>query len=390
MRVLAAHSYYRQRGGEDVSFETEVGILRLLGTTVETATWHNQELATQSLAVRAKATLRNRAAEAKLAQAMADFRPDVLYMNNWFPFLSPNIYRPAHEQRVPIVQAVRNYRMTCPAGTLFRSGADCHDCSVGNAFLPSVVHSCYHSYPASLLASRAIAHGWRAGTFENYVDLYLCVSEYVRESLALAGISSERMAVKPNTVWPEPTFVETPSSGTNLLVASRLAPGKGVAEFILAFKKFGAATTSLNVVGDGPLRDEVARAASGDARITLLGTLDHSETLQRMGMASCVVVPSQWHEPFGRVAVEALSLGTPVAAAKRGGLASLPEEESATFKFDPSNEISTAQAILWACAANRRTYTSRLAARQVFDSHFSPKIVGEVLLKELLRAAGMR
>jgi hypothetical protein len=52
---------------------------------------------------------------------------------------------------------------------------------------------------------------------------------------------------------------------------------------------------------------------------SMLGWLDRSELLPRLQHADVVVVPSRY-EPFGMIAVEAMSMGTPVIAMAVGGL----------------------------------------------------------------------
>lgn len=59
MKIVYCHNYYRQRGGEDVSFETDVEMLRDQGHTVIPFTRDNSELSSNQLKV-ASQTLWNR------------------------------------------------------------------------------------------------------------------------------------------------------------------------------------------------------------------------------------------------------------------------------------------------------------------------------------------
>ena len=43
MKILYCHNYYRHRGGEDVSFQTDVEMLRSRGHSVFTFTRDNEE-----------------------------------------------------------------------------------------------------------------------------------------------------------------------------------------------------------------------------------------------------------------------------------------------------------------------------------------------------------
>jgi glycosyltransferase involved in cell wall biosynthesis len=51
--------------------------------------------------------------------------------------------------------------------------------------------------------------------------------------------------------------------------------------------------------------------------------MPHAEVLDLMKRAAFVVVPSIWHEPFGRIVIEAYACGTPVLATRMGGLSEI-------------------------------------------------------------------
>lgn len=53
--------------------------------------------------------------------------------------------------------------------------------------------------------------------------------------------------------------------------------------------------------------------------------------------ADVVVVPSIKPEPFGRVAIEAMSLGRPIIAAAHGGLPEIVDDNSSGYLFTPGN-----------------------------------------------------
>ncbi len=55
-------------------------------------------------------------------------RPDIVHVHNTFPVISPAVYYAANEEGIPVVQTLHNYRMLCPAATLFRDGHVCEDC----------------------------------------------------------------------------------------------------------------------------------------------------------------------------------------------------------------------------------------------------------------------
>ena len=139
-------------------------------------------------------------------------------------------------------------------------------------------------------------------------DVYIANCEGIRRRIA---DTYERDAT---VVWP-PVDVErfTPHPrGERLLVISRLLPYKHVDLIVSAAKQLGL---GLDIVGDGPLLDELRRDAG-------LGVVFHGaaseETVARL-LEGCLVVCVAGEEDFGMVAVEAQAAGKPVVAYSRGG-----------------------------------------------------------------------
>jgi glycosyltransferase involved in cell wall biosynthesis len=79
------------------------------------------------------------------------------------------------------------------------------------------------------------------------------------------------------------------------------------------------------LIGSGPLEDEVRGAAATLDNVDVLGLLSNREVLDVMASSRVVAVPAAWSEPFGRVAAEALSVGTPPVVSARGGLPEVVE-----------------------------------------------------------------
>ena len=107
MRILYCHNYYRHRGGEDISFETDVEMLRGAGHEVITYTKNNADLSGNQLQIAAR-TVWNRQAAREVGKLIDETLPDILHCNNLFPQISVSIYRAARKRGLRIVQALRN------------------------------------------------------------------------------------------------------------------------------------------------------------------------------------------------------------------------------------------------------------------------------------------
>jgi glycosyltransferase involved in cell wall biosynthesis len=60
--------------------------------------------------------------------------------------------------------------------------------------------------------------------------------------------------------------------------------------------------------------------------VEILGELSFAEKIEVFARARCTLMPVQWPEPFGLVAIESLACGTPVVALRNGALAETVEE----------------------------------------------------------------
>jgi len=99
----------------------------------------------------------------------------------------------------------------------------------------------------------------------------------------------------------------------HFLVVSRLARSKKIEPVIEAFNKLGF---PLVIVGSGRDEERLRRIASPS--VSFVGAPDDTRLRRYYREARAVLFPSE--EDFGMVAVEALSLGTPVIAYEHGGI----------------------------------------------------------------------
>jgi glycosyltransferase involved in cell wall biosynthesis len=106
-----------------------------------------------------------------------------------------------------------------------------------------------------------------------------------------------------------------------LVAIGRLVARKSTAQLVHALARSGLANAHLVIVGDGPDREPVRRAAAelGLAeRVHLLGFVPDDEKFAALSVADAFVSTSQ-HEGFGLVFLEAMAFGLPIICYDRGG-----------------------------------------------------------------------
>lgn len=161
-----------------------------------------------------------------------------------------------------------------------------------------------------------------------------------------------------------------------LVCVGRLVPLKAVALAIEAVARCETSVT-MEVVGDGPSRDDLERLASSrglSERVRFVGEVPRESALERMRDCDALIHPSL-HDSGGMVCAEAMSMGKPVIALDWAGPADLVTQECGVL-VDP---IGGAEAVTAALCdaitllADDTALTARLgdAARRRVREHLT-------------------
>ena len=139
-----------------------------------------------------------------------------------------------------------------------------------------------------------------------------------------------------------------PSSASVAVCVTRFLPVKGVDQLIEAWARViqQASNTHLLIVGDGPLRPDLERAAAGlgiDGKAHFLGYRSDVELILQAG--DFLVVPSR-SEALGFCAIEAMAVGLPVVAFRVGGIPEIVQEGVTGLLAEPGNIMDLSDKIL--------------------------------------------
>lgn len=318
MRVLQVHTAYRELGGEDVVVQQEADLLRGAGHEVIQRIAHNPTGTVPTLAALATAPWRPRAARA-VAATVRSHQPDVAAVHNTWFALSPAVVAELGAQDVPVAMTLHNYRLLCPAMSLFHHGQRCLDCVGGSPWV-AVRHRCYRDSAALSAIGAATVESWRRSGAIDAVSRFVVMTPSARDLFVRGGLPAERIVVRPHGLADPGGALATPSQSRTVLYVGRAVEEKGLAA-LLDWWGRAPRPFRLDVIGDGPVLDE--RRDRVPEGVTCRGALPRAAVLEAMRGARAVVVPSLWDEPFGLVAVEAMAMGVGVWSSGRGGLADI-------------------------------------------------------------------
>jgi glycosyltransferase involved in cell wall biosynthesis len=386
-RILLVHADYRQRGGEEAMVEAESELLRSHGHVVEelrfdNAAWASSGGPTGRLRQGLETVWSSRARR-RIRRTVDAFRPDLVHVHNTFPSASPSIYS-ALPKNVPVVQTLHNYRLVCPAGTLFRAGRPCLDCLGRAVPWPGVKHACYRGSAsqsgvvATMLATHRLLRTW------SRIDAFVALNPRMRELMITGGLPGDRIRTVPNFLEPDPGAGTGPRSG--FLYLGRLTEEKGLRVLIEAAR---ATPGLVRVAGDGPLASVAAEAAAEGA-IEYLGHRQRATLIEDIQSAVAVVVPSVWYEPFGMVVLDAFAAGTPVIASRIGAIPDIATEGETGLLIDAGDAGALANAMQWALDNPKRMLEMGKHARGAYETRFRGPAHLEALLDVYRFAAANR
>jgi ADP-heptose:LPS heptosyltransferase len=398
VKILLVHNQYQQPGGEDVVFEQERQLLERAGHQVVVYQRSNLEIEDRSLGQRlilAKNIVSAADTKRELTGLLVREKPQLVHIHNTFVMVSPSVYSTCQEANIPVLQTLHNYRLLCPAASLFRDGHICEEC-MEHSLWRSVRYGCYRgSRSATAAVALMLAVHRNRHTFERKVNGYIALTEFARAKLVAGGLPAERIFVKPNFVYPDPG----PRRGAReyVVFAGRLSPEKRVSTLLAAWERLEN-RISLRVLGDGPERQalQLRAARGGLSSVSFLGHLSRQETWTTIGKARCLIMPSECYETFNLTIAEAFACGTPVICSRLGAMREIVEDGRTGLHFTPGDPDDLAAKVEWAWthpaemrameADARREYEAKYTAEQNYRT--LADIYGQTLRAEALFRLG--
>jgi glycosyltransferase involved in cell wall biosynthesis len=308
--ILFLHNRYRAAGGEERAVEDLMWLMREhLGEEVELLGRESAVLGRSRAAV---ALLRGGLAPEDVAAAVRRTGARAVSAHNLTPAFGWRALAAARGAGARVVLHLHNYRLVCAVGTCFDAqGADCTRCQ-GRNTAPGVAKGCRGSRAEGAAYAAALAL-WSARTVAG-ADAVVVPSAAAAARLRALKAPVGAVEVVPHALR---SFADASAAaaGEFALVASRIAPEKGVDVAVAACARAGL---PLVVAGDGAARTE--------GGVRYVGRVGADELARLRARAALAIVPSRSAETFGLAAVEAMAAGVPVVASRVGALAEVVDD----------------------------------------------------------------
>jgi glycosyltransferase involved in cell wall biosynthesis len=348
MKILIIHNNYGKYSGEEAVVEAQIKLFLDNGHQVITYFRSSEEIEQISYG-KLKAFfsgIYSTYSIQHVKELIQKELPDLVHVHNLYPLISPAILPVIKKMGIPIVMTVHNYRLLCPNGLFFHHGQICEKCTESFKEVNCIIHNCEGSLFKS--TGYAIRNLWARINkyYKDYVDIFLCLTEFQKNKLIKNKFPIERCKVLPNFYEKEIREFNYEISEKNYLAfTGRISPEKGISILLDAAKQLPNIPFRLA----GRINTDYMNKLKIPDNVFFLGMLNSDELSDFYKGARFLVLPSIWYEGFPMVLPEAMAHGLPLIVPNIGGFPEIAEENVNALLFENGNFNSLALQIdkLW-------------------------------------------
>ncbi|MFV9924222.1 MAG: glycosyltransferase family 4 protein [Francisella endosymbiont of Hyalomma scupense] len=311
MKILIVHNRYQSNniGGEDIVYENELKSLQNLRGKDNVLAYEasNDNISKFSLLL---GIWFSRKHYRNIKKIVKDNSIDIVHVHNFFPLLTPSIFKAAKIAGAKVVHTLHNYRLWCISGILYKDGyGTCELCTKNKLPFFGIKNKCYRkSTLQSFVAQLAFSFYKFLKMFKN-IDYFFVLTDFQSQKVKELGIPADKIILKPNSM-PLITQQHISREQQNYIYVGRLEESKGIFELLDTWRSLDDKFI-LTVVGDSPDSDEIISKYSSK-NIIFKGKCSREETLLLIFQSKYLIQPALLYETFGLTIIEAMSFGVPV------------------------------------------------------------------------------
>jgi len=288
-----------------------------------------------------------------LKKVLREYKPDVVQLHTMFE-LSPSVFLAL--KKVPTVLTIHGPEAFTPSLLMWylptRVFKD-HSHHREQLTFEGLLHYFYHRYLTTSL--------YRVGM--RNIDVVVA-SHYMQKLMEKDGISTTCI---PHGI---PLLDEKPlPDNETIAFAGRLEKFKGVDNLLRAMPDIlrERPKARLLIAGDGSYRKEfekIAHELKIIDNVEFLGHLSGAEVRSLYEKSVMLVVPSIWPEAFGKVGIEAMSVGRPVIASNVGGVSDWLTDGETGYLVPPGQPEALSKVVIELLSDRKKLERMAIAARK--------------------------
>lgn len=341
MKILFIHNEYAKPSGEEHASAELAGLLREHGHEVRWFKRSSAEITGPLGKLKSFFTgIYNPSSKKSLSKVLDEFEPDIVQVQNLYPFLSISIFEPLRRRNLPVVMRCPNYRLFCPEGLCLNSRQEvCEKCWGGHES-QCIVNNCMGSQFKSIGYALRNAYARRSGAIRNGVDCFIVQSRFQQEKFETQGIPSSHIGILPG-ISPDVAAPKDDKPGAYVGFVGRVSKEKGIDEFIEAARSLP--DIPFRVAGN--LDDGYTIPEDLPANVEFVGFRKGAELDRFYLDCRLIVVPSKWYEGFPNVILRGMMLRRPVISTAIGAMTTIIDSGRDGILIPPADAVQLADAI---------------------------------------------
>ncbi len=387
MRILMIHNKYAARSGEEVQFDAIAQLLAERGHEVSLYTKSSEGIlhsAAGKMVAFFTGVWNPRSRLDIRTLLRGDRKPDIAFIQNLYPLISPTILPLFRQEGIPVVMRVANYRLMCPNGLHLSHGSVCERCLGGKEYW-CLLRNCEENFSKSAGYALRNAAARIMGWYKKNVTEYITASSFLRNRMLAAGYAAARIHIIPNVV-PDVERREIKGSRDYVAYVGRISREKGIDILTAA----AAQCPEIPFRLAGGINPSFRFSAALPQNVEMVGLLGKQPLSEFFAGARLVASCSQCFETFGMSVAEAMLHGKPVIASRIGVFPEFVQEGITGILAEAGNADDLARKIraLWKqpelCAA------MGIAGRQHALREYSADRYYERIMAVFMKAAQNR
>ncbi|MCG3710609.1 glycosyltransferase [Aliarcobacter butzleri] len=309
MKLLIIHNKYQSNniGGEDIVYKNELESLqkRLGKENVFSYEVSNDDISKLKLVF---GIWFSKKYYEEVKKIIEENGIDLVHIHNFYPLLTPSIFKASKDAGAKVVHTLHNYRLWCISGIFYRDGFGiCELCTKTKFSLQGIFSKCFRkSMIQSILAQLSFWYYRTTKIFDN-IDYFFVLTNFQKEKVKSLGIDENRIVLKPNSL--NMTFDKNLDK-KNYIYVGRLEESKGIYTLLEEWNTLDEEFI-LTIIGGGEI-EEGLKSKYNKSNIIFKGKCSREETLKSISKAKYLIQPSVLYETFGLTIIEAMSFGVPV------------------------------------------------------------------------------
>lgn len=320
----------------------------------------------------------------KMQEAIDDFKPDVVHLNNFQRQLSESIVECCRDNNIPMVFTAHDVQAICPAISMLDSRKNiCEKCINGkyiNCFKKKCVKN---STLKSLLGAYEGNYYRRKKVYTKKIKNIITPSIFYKNKLIEDGIQEDKIKAIHNFINIEEYNLKLEDEGY-ALYSGRLAKEKGILNLVEAFSNLiinnknndKLKNIKLYIAGNGPEKENIEKTIKQNKledKIILLGYLNQKDLKEYTRKCGFLVIPSIWYENGPYSVIETQSIGKAIIGANIGGIPEMVinNENGLTYKYNDVKELEEKMKRLFSDIELREKFGNN--AKEFANKEYSPE-----------------